>query len=68
MKRGAAGVPSFLIGDDMIVGLDQAKVLTLVDHRLTPCENCGAKMRVPINKGKIKVTCPKCGHQFSRET
>lgn len=24
------------------------------------CGNCGAQLRVPRGKGKIKVTCPKC--------
>lgn len=64
MKRKATGVPSFLIGDDMVVGLDRAKILALADHRLVACTECGTKMRVPSNKGKLKVTCSNCGNRF----
>lgn len=68
MQRGVSGVPSFLIGEEMVVGLDKEKVLALVDHRLVACEKCGSKMRLPINKGKLKVTCPKCQHKFETIT
>lgn len=65
MRRNISGVPSFLIGDKIVVGFDQAKILELVDHRLIECEECHTKLRVPINKGTIKVTCPKCKHAFN---
>jgi len=58
------GVPSFLIGDEVVIGLDKDKILKLVDHRLVECPNCNAKLRLPNNKGKIKATCPKCGMGF----
>lgn len=64
-RRNIRGVPAFLIGDDMVVGLDKAKILELVDHRLLECEQCHQKLRVPIDKGAIKVTCPKCKHAFN---
>ena len=64
MKMGLRGVPAFLIGDDVISGLDTKRILELVDHRLIPCEKCGTSMRIPIDKGSIKVTCPKCSHIF----
>ena len=67
MRRKVTGVPAFLIGDDMIVGLDQAKVLSLVDHRVVPCSRCGTKIRIPVNKGKLRVTCAKCGNVFETE-
>ncbi len=57
-------VPAFKIGDDMVVGFDQAKILKLVDHRIIECEECHANLRVPIDKGTIKATCPKCKHAF----
>lgn len=63
-RRNISGVPTFLIGEDVVVGLDKGKILELVDHRLTECEKCHTKMRVPINKGALEVTCPKCGHVF----
>lgn len=67
-KRNISGVPAFLIGDDVIVGLDKRKILELVDHRLTECPQCGQKMRVPAGKGEIAVKCPKCSNQFKVRT
>lgn len=60
MKRKITGVPTFLIGDEAVVGIDKEKILKLVDHRLKECPTCHAKLRVPINKGNISITCPKC--------
>lgn len=28
------------------------------------CEQCGQILRVPRGKGKIRIHCPKCGHEF----
>lgn len=63
-KRNISGVPTFLIGEDVIVGFDKGRILELVDHRLTECTQCGQKMRVPVGKGEIAVKCPKCSNQF----
>ncbi|MBF7096216.1 glutaredoxin domain-containing protein [Alkalibacter mobilis] len=63
-QKNLRGVPSFVIGDEVVVGLNKDKILAAVDHRLVTCGNCGSKMRVPVNKGTVKVTCPKCGHVF----
>jgi len=67
-RRNISGVPAFLIGDDVVVGLDKEKLLKLVDHRVIQCEKCSKKMRVPIKKGTIEVTCPKCAHVFNVKT
>jgi len=66
--RNVMGVPAFLIGDDMVVGLDRQRILALVDHRIAVCDRCGQKLRIPVRKGRIKVTCPKCANQFSVDT
>ena len=31
------------------------------DHKYFTCKNCGAICRVPAGKGKLEITCPKCG-------
>lgn len=62
-RRNVQGVPAFLIGDEMVVGLDKQKILKLVDHRIMNCQQCGQKLRVPVNKGKLEITCPKCSHK-----
>ncbi len=64
MRRKVTGVPTFLIGDDVVVGLDQSKVLSLVDHRVKVCSSCGTKLRVPTDKGKVIVKCPNCKSQI----
>lgn len=32
------------------------------------CNACGQKIRVPRGKGKIEITCPKCGNKFIKKT
>ncbi len=64
IKRKITGVPTFLIGEDVVVGLDKSKILQLVDHRLIECPNCHAKLRVPINKAQISISCPKCKYKI----
>jgi glutaredoxin len=58
------GVPAFVIGDTVIPGLDTERVMAAVDHRLVECDQCHAKLRVPVNKGKLNITCPECGNKF----
>ena len=67
-KKDIRGVPAFFIGDDVVVGLDKAKLLALIDHRLSKCPKCEQKLRVPMNKGRLEVTCPKCNNKFSVNT
>lgn len=37
-------------------------------HKYYRCPACKANLRVPRNKGKIRITCKKCGCQFERTT
>ena len=37
-------------------------------HRYFNCPECHKELRVPKGKGKIKITCPHCGHQFVKKT
>ena len=32
------------------------------------CRKCKANLRVPRGKGKIEITCNRCGHKFIKET
>ena len=37
-------------------------------HRYFRCPQCRATVRVPKGKGQIRITCPKCKHQFIKKT
>ena len=37
-------------------------------HAYFRCPECNTECRVPKGKGKIRITCPKCGHQFIKRT
>lgn len=38
------------------------------DHRYFQCPSCKQKVRVPKDKGNIRITCPKCRTQFVKRT
>ena len=38
------------------------------DYAFFRCPSCHAMLRVPRGKGKIRVTCRKCGNAFERRT
>lgn len=37
-------------------------------YRFYRCPQCGITTRIPKGKGKIKITCPKCGNTFIRKS
>lgn len=44
------------------------RVKQMKTHRFYRCPQCGITTRIPKGKGKIKITCPKCGNQFIRKS
>ncbi len=38
------------------------------EHKYFICKNCKAICRVPMGKGKIVITCPKCGAEIHGKT
>lgn len=38
------------------------------DHRYFHCPQCRQMVRVPKNRGKINIRCPKCGEKFIKKT
>ena len=37
-------------------------------HKIYACPACKQRVRVPSGRGKIEITCPKCGNHFKRRT
>lgn len=37
-------------------------------HRIFKCPNCKQKIRVPRHRGRIAISCRKCGTEFIRKT
>jgi uncharacterized C2H2 Zn-finger protein len=37
-------------------------------HKFFKCPSCGNLLRVPRGKGKMQITCPKCGERFTKKT
>lgn len=37
-------------------------------YRYFTCPNCKQKVRIPVNQGKIEITCPKCRQIFEKRT
>lgn len=34
------------------------------EHKYFTCKNCKTICRVPVGKGKLEITCPKCGNKI----
>jgi len=37
-------------------------------HKYFTCKNCKATLRLPKGRGKINITCPKCGAKMIKKT
>lgn len=62
-RRGINGVPTFIIGEEVIVGFDPQKVEAAIDFRIVSCPECKKKLRVPRGK-KLRITCSECQTVF----
>ncbi len=67
-KHNMTGVPSFYIDGEVIVGFNQAALLKHIDFKIFTCEKCQTKMRVPMDKGTILLTCKGCETKYKVRT
>ena len=37
-------------------------------HKFFKCPSCKNTLRVPRGKGRLQITCPKCGERFIKKT
>ena len=37
-------------------------------HKFFKCSGCRNTLRIPRGKGKLQITCPKCGKKFYKKT
>ena len=44
------------------------KILQLRHYKFFRCAGCKSKLRVARGKGKIQVTCPRCGLRFRKRS
>ncbi len=68
MKTGSQGVPTFVIGNDIVIGFNKEEILSKIDFFIDECYSCKKKMILPKKKGKIKATCPSCGEKTIFDT
>ena len=50
------------------LGRSLANIKHRKTHRFIKCLGCGNTLRVPKGKGKLQITCPKCGERFIKRT
>ena len=63
-QMGIMGVPALNVNGDIIVGFDRVKIDKALKNKIIKCPECETKLRVPLDKGKLKITCKKCSHEF----
>ena len=50
------------------IGRSLANIKHRKTHKFIKCPGCGNTLRVPKGKGKLQITCPKCGERFIKKT
>ena len=69
-KRSAENMVYYNFRSNFITWFKSKKqhISSKKDYRYYKCSACSQKLRVPKGRGKIEITCPKCGVQFIKKT
>ncbi len=51
-----------------IIGQKKNEHSQKANYRFYTCTKCGQRVRVPKGRGKIEITCPKCGNKFIKKS
>lgn len=68
IKRKIRAVPSFIIGDEEVIGLDTGKIEKLINYHVINCPNCQFKNKVLKGQGNVNITCQECDDNFTLNT
>ena len=44
------------------------RIKQIKTHKIFKCKKCKNKLRIPRGKGKLQVTCPKCGEKVFKKS
>ena len=69
-KRYAENQKFLALKSRFLGNVDKKKqnVEQMKTYHIYRCPNCSQKIRIPRGKGKIMITCPKCGHEFQKKS
>lgn len=67
-NMGAKGVPVIIVDKEVIMGFDEKRLEELLGKLIIECPKCRKKMKLPRNKGILKVTCPSCNEVFKADS
>ncbi|MDO4567730.1 MAG: hypothetical protein Q4B99_02090 [Clostridia bacterium] len=57
-----------LAGIKRFIAPDFASIEAHRQFKFYACPQCSQRLRVPRGKGKIRITCVRCGHKFVKRT
>lgn len=69
-RRYAENMKYLQIRDRILkkLGLTEKQIQQRKMYHIYHCPGCSQKIRIPRGKGRIEITCPKCGNKFTKNS